>query len=128
MAGRPPQGGGASGGSVTAAPGVPAPPNTAAAASAAAGSAGSQNVAAPTPPAALRVKLSYKERRELDALPERIAALETEQSTLQSALADPSLWQRPPDEIRALQERHGAIETELFECLERWELLEAKAG
>ena len=78
--------------------------------------------------AAPRVKLSYKERRELDALPERIAALEAEQSTLQSTLADPSLWQRPSDEVRALQDRHGAIETELLECLERWELLEAKAG
>ena len=87
-----------------------------------------QPVSGPAGAAPPRPKLSYKERRELDALPERIAALEAEQTTVQSTLADPSLWQRPAGEIRTLQERHGAIESELLECLERWELLETKAG
>ena len=38
------------------------------------------------------VKLSYKEQRELDGLPERIAALETEQRTISGQLEDGSLY------------------------------------
>ncbi|PMX95246.1 ABC transporter ATP-binding protein, partial [Pseudomonas sp. GW460-13] len=37
------------------------------------------------------VKLSYKEQRELDGLPERIAALETEQKAISAQLEDGSL-------------------------------------
>ena len=40
-----------------------------------------------------RAKLSYKEQRELDALPQRIADLEAEQKRLATRLADPSTYQ-----------------------------------
>jgi ATP-binding cassette subfamily F protein uup len=68
-------------------------------------------------------KLSFKEQRELDALPEKIAALEAEQSAISAELADGTLYAR--DNARALQlaSRNSAIEEELFQALERWEML-----
>ncbi|AOY93286.1 ABC transporter ATP-binding protein [Cupriavidus sp. USMAA2-4] len=72
------------------------------------------------------VKLSYKEQRELDGLPERIAALETEQKTISARLADGSLYVSDPAGAAQLATRHDEIEMELLEALERWEVLEAK--
>jgi ATP-binding cassette subfamily F protein uup len=68
-------------------------------------------------------KLSFKEQRELDALPEKIAALEAEQSAISAELADGTLYAR--DNARALQlaSRNSAIEEELLQALERWEML-----
>ena len=70
-------------------------------------------------------KLSFKEQRELDGLPEKIAALEAEQASINALLADGTLYAR--DNPRALQlaTRNTAIEAELLEALERWELLGA---
>ncbi|WP_420997014.1 ATP-binding cassette domain-containing protein [Cupriavidus sp. 30B13] len=73
-----------------------------------------------------RVKLSYKEQRELDGLPGRIAALETEQQTVSAQLADGTLYASDPARAAQLGTRHDEIETELLEALERWEVLEAK--
>lgn len=72
------------------------------------------------------VKLSYKEQRELDGLPERIAALEAEQKTLADQLADGTLYATDPVRATELATRHDEIEMELLEALERWELLEKK--
>ena len=71
------------------------------------------------------VKLSWKEQRELDALPDRIATLEAEQSTLTARLEDPALYANPQD-AQAVSARLGAIDAELLELLERWEALEAR--
>lgn len=70
-------------------------------------------------------KLSFKEQRELDGLPEKIAALEAEQAGINALLADGTLYAR--DNPRALQlaSRNTAIDTELLDALERWELLGA---
>ncbi len=70
-------------------------------------------------------KLSFKEQRELDGLPEKIAALEAEQAGINALLADGTLYAR--DNPRALQlaTRNTAIESELLDALERWELLGA---
>jgi len=70
-------------------------------------------------------KLSYKEQRELEGLPERIAALEAEQKQLQADLADPKLYASDAAKVAQLHARDGAIETELMQALERWELLSA---
>ncbi|MDT6960100.1 ATP-binding cassette domain-containing protein [Cupriavidus sp. SZY C1] len=72
------------------------------------------------------VKLSYKEQRELDGLPERIAALEAEQKTLADQLADGTLYATDPARATELATRHDEIEMELLEALERWEVLEKK--
>jgi ATP-binding cassette subfamily F protein uup len=73
-------------------------------------------------------KLSYKEARELDALPAQLEALEAEQAQIAERLADPSLYQSSPQEAAALQARSEAIEAELLDALARWEALEAKAA
>lgn len=70
-------------------------------------------------------KLSYKDQRELDGLPQQIAALETEQRGLQAALADGALYQTDSARAIALQIREAEIETALMAALERWEALSA---
>ena len=77
------------------------------------------------PKANRTVKLSYKEQRELDALPDEIATLETEQNELAAQLSDPEVF-RDYEKAAALQQRAEAVENELMEKLERWEELEAK--
>ncbi|EHP41904.1 ABC transporter [Cupriavidus basilensis OR16] len=72
------------------------------------------------------VKLSYKEQRELDTLPERIASLENEQKTVSAQLADGSLYVSDAGKAAQLAARHDEIDLELLEALERWEVLEAK--
>ena len=68
-------------------------------------------------------KLSYKDQRELDALPALIDALEQEQADIRARLADGTLYQTDLDQAVALQARDGVIEEELMAALERWETL-----
>jgi ATP-binding cassette subfamily F protein uup len=68
-------------------------------------------------------KLSYKEQRELDALPALIDSLEREQRSLNESLADGSLYSLDPERAVQYADRSAAIEDELMEALERWELL-----
>ena len=75
-----------------------------------------------------RTKLSYKETRELEALPKDIEALEAEQKQLAAKMLDPEYYRQPPDVLRADQQRSAEIESLLLAKLERWEALEAKAG
>ncbi|MBI4206411.1 MAG: ATP-binding cassette domain-containing protein [Betaproteobacteria bacterium] len=84
--------------------------------------------AAPSAPrgAAPRAKLSYKETRELEALPQKISGLEAEQASITRELADPVLYRDAPERVRALQERYSAVEDELMQCLARWEELETR--
>ncbi len=70
-------------------------------------------------------KRSYKDQRELDALPRRIEALEEEQTTVHAALADPALYRDDPARAGELKQRLSAIESELAEAYDRWESLEA---
>ena len=77
------------------------------------------------PKANRTVKLSYKEQRELDALPDEIAALETEQTEINTQLSDPEIF-KDYEKAGALQSRAEEIEMLLLEKLERWEWLEAK--
>ncbi len=70
-----------------------------------------------------KAKLSYKEQRELEGLPARIEALETEQVAIAAELAGTEIYTREPQRVPALQDRHDAIEAELLAALERWELL-----
>jgi ATP-binding cassette subfamily F protein uup len=72
------------------------------------------------------VKLSFKEQRELEALPETIAALEAEQKAIGAQLEDGSIFARDAKEGARLTERYAAIDDELLAALERWEELEAK--
>jgi len=71
-------------------------------------------------------KLSYKEARELEAMPAEIEALEAEQHALAAKMSAPEYYRQPPDALRADQARGAEIERLLLEKLERWEALEAK--
>lgn len=75
---------------------------------------------------ALLTKLSFKEQRELDALPQRIATLESAQAQLQSQTAEPNFFKQPPEQIRQATEKLTGLETELSQLYARWEELESR--
>jgi ATP-binding cassette subfamily F protein uup len=70
-------------------------------------------------------KRSYKENRELEALPDRIAELEREIETIQHKLADPTLYTGDGEQVKELTASLDARQKELDEAFERWEELEA---
>jgi ATP-binding cassette subfamily F protein uup len=72
-------------------------------------------------------KLSFKERHELEALPARIEALETEQAGLHEKLADPAFYKEQGDAVPLLRERMTRLDVELTACFARWEELESLA-
>ncbi|HKY02518.1 MAG TPA: ATP-binding cassette domain-containing protein [Burkholderiales bacterium] len=71
-----------------------------------------------------RVKLSYKDQRELDALPGEIEALEKEQSALAARMSDADYYKQDAATMRADQQRAEQLDTLLIRKLERWEALE----
>ena len=68
-------------------------------------------------------KLSYKEQRDLESLPQLIAALEKEQKLINDQLADGSLYANDNAKAMLLCARNTAIDDELMAALERWEAL-----
>ena len=78
------------------------------------------------PPVASGEKLSFKEQRELDALPDRISALEAEERALQARLADPALYQSAPDTVAEITARLGVVGGKMAEAMQRWEELESR--
>lgn len=73
-------------------------------------------------------KLSYKEQRELETLPQLISDLEAEQKIISEQLADADLYRQRPDEVQRLNNRYAEIDMLLMESLEKWEAIEAKAN
>jgi ATP-binding cassette subfamily F protein uup len=71
-------------------------------------------------------KLSYKEMRELEAMPAQIAALEQEQATIGTQLAEPEFYRTQHAQAAQLQTRYAAIEEQLLQLLERWQTLEQR--
>ena len=65
-------------------------------------------------------KLSYKEQRELEQLPEQIAALEAEQHTIRATLEDGTLYTTDGQRAAALLQRDADIDELLMQALERW--------
>ncbi|TVO64108.1 ATP-binding cassette domain-containing protein [Denitromonas ohlonensis] len=80
------------------------------------------------PKAAPAKKLSFKDQRELDGLPDRISALEAEEASLHARLADPNLYQSTPDVAVELNARLEAVGEEMLAAMARWEELEQQAG
>lgn len=78
------------------------------------------------PKPARTAKINSWELRELEALPDAIAALEAEQATLAGKLADGSLYREAPQEVDEVNAALKRIESELEEKFARWEALEAK--
>ena len=73
-------------------------------------------------------KRTFKEQRELEALPQRIETLETEQQQLHQAMGDPIFFQKGKDEIANIKARISALECELAEAYQRWGALESLQG
>ena len=73
-------------------------------------------------------KLSYKERRELEALPAKIEALETEQAELHERMGHSAFYRQPGDQITSTIDRLEAVKRELEESYERWQTLESIAS
>ena len=76
---------------------------------------------------AKKVKLSYKEQRELEELPQLIATLEDEQSAITAQLNSADFYKQNPGDARRLSARHAEIDDLLLDALERWERIEARA-
>ena len=81
--------------------------------------AGTPSPKAP-PPAPAKKKLASKEMRELEALPEKIAALEQEIARIESTLADVSIYAREPARATELTLRMAAAKEELDASETRW--------
>jgi ATP-binding cassette subfamily F protein uup len=74
-----------------------------------------------------KVKLSYKEARELESLPKEIEALEAEQGLLTAKMSAPEYFRQSPEALKADQQRNDELEALLMKKLQRWEALESKA-
>ena len=72
-------------------------------------------------------RLSWKEKRELEDLPPRIAALEAEKSVLEKSLADPDMYARDRSSFEKASARLGVAVAELASAEERWLLLAERA-
>ncbi|HMO05004.1 MAG TPA: ATP-binding cassette domain-containing protein [Kiritimatiellia bacterium] len=74
-------------------------------------------------------KLTNRERQELDTLPARIEALETELAALQEKLNDPAFYKSPADEVKAAADRLPALTADIEAAYARWsDLSERSSG
>ncbi len=73
---------------------------------------------------ALQRNLSFKEKKELECLPEQIQKLEEEQEKLCARLADTTFYQGNSEEVTKVQARTEDVVDELFKRYQRWEELE----
>ena len=69
-------------------------------------------------------KLSYKEQRELDALPLEIEKLEEKLSGLQEQINNPNFYQQPASETTLVLSGFADVQKKLEGLLERWAELE----
>ncbi len=73
-------------------------------------------------------RLSFKEKKELDALPERIESLEESKNELVEAMSEPDFFKRAGDAITKDTARLEALDAELTEAYARWDELDAIAS
>jgi ABC transport system ATP-binding/permease protein len=73
-----------------------------------------------------KAKLSYKEQKQLDTLPETIATLEAEQANLSEKLSDASVF-ADKNKLEPIQRRLHEIEQAIEQAMDLWAELEAKS-
>ena len=73
----------------------------------------------PPPP----VKLTFKEQKELDALPEQMAEKEARQNSIHQTLNDARIFQKEPLKAKELAQELIQLETTIADMLSRWEAL-----
>ncbi len=71
-------------------------------------------------------KLSYKDQRELDALPAQIETFENEVESLQNQMAAEDFYKQEKETIREVQNQLEETQANLAHCYNRWEELEAE--
>jgi ATP-binding cassette subfamily F protein uup len=71
-------------------------------------------------------RLTYKEAKELDAIPARIDALEQEQQNLNARVASADFYKEGAEAIKSTLARLAEIEGELLAAYERWDELEER--
>jgi ABC transport system ATP-binding/permease protein len=72
-------------------------------------------------------KLTYKENKELEALPPRIEALDAELASILEQMMDPDLYKTAGQMIADLRKKQESLESELKALYARWEELEARS-
>ena len=70
-------------------------------------------------------KLTFREERELEVLPERISALEKEQMMLHECLSDPEFYKSAAAKMTGINARLTELEQELETAYQRWDELES---
>jgi ATP-binding cassette subfamily F protein uup len=73
-------------------------------------------------------KLTFKERIELEALPDEIADLETQQQQLHDVMSDPEFFKQDGEAIAAATAELENIDARLKERMAQWEDLESRAS
>src|SRR5690606_32981379 len=71
-------------------------------------------------------RLASWEQKELDEMPDKIAAIEARQAELAGELADGSLYRDAPQRVEDINQQLEKLEEELAGLFERWETLENK--
>ncbi len=94
----------------------------------AAPAATNENNVVPRPQKVKPRKLSFKEQKELETLPQRIEKLDAEQQQLISAMVDPAFYRESGNKLADTKARLEAVEKELTEVYQRWNELEALKG
>ena len=77
---------------------------------------------------AVKVKLSFKEQRELAQLPDELDALEREQAALMARMSGVDYHKQGAAQLKADRERLQEIERQQTVKFERWELLDQRAA
>jgi ATP-binding cassette subfamily F protein uup len=70
-------------------------------------------------------KLTFKEAKELEALPKLIESLEVERNNLFEMLSNPEFYQKEESRVPETKARLEDLEGEITETYERWEFLDA---
>ena len=69
-------------------------------------------------------KISYKDQRELDALPGQIEKLEIDIAEISQLMSDPDFFKCARDQVQKTENRLSELQKKLSQCYERWEILE----
>jgi ABC transport system ATP-binding/permease protein len=77
-------------------------------------------------PARTPTKLSYREQRELDQLPDRIEQLEAELAALSGEISAHDFYSRPHEEIQAVLQHLSEKQAVLDQTMQRWAELDDK--
>ena len=83
-----------------------------------------QPVAEATTPVAAKRKLSFKDQRELEALPARIESLESQVAALTAEMNTPAFYQRGSGEVQTANKKLADVQAELEVAYSRWSELE----